>query len=123
MATNKMSSNRPRPNAAADAVSDDISRIVNYLNANRDNARERATGLAQELAHHAEVAARSPSQSGGFAERLAAVVESLPEQSRSPPVVRAHPMLAEKYHSFCYDLDMLLESFRARLVSKEPIQH
>lgn len=100
------------------AVSDDISRIVSYLNTKRSDASERTSDLVQELTHRREEAAGRPEES---------IEHSMPGPTRSTtttlPQTRGNPLLAERYHSFCRDLDLLLDSFRARVEGEKRVRH
>ena len=95
------------------AISDDITRIVGYLNTKRSIASERTSGLAQEIAHRRDE--MSESDAG---DELA---DSIPRRAGSE--VRSNPVLAERYHTFCRDLDTLLDSFRARVEGDKRIRH
>ncbi len=100
------------------AISDDISRIVSYLNTKRSDASERTSDLVQELTHRREEAAERPEESAEH---------RIPTPSRttatSHPELRGNPLLAERYHSFCRDLDVLLDSFRARVEGEKRVRH
>ena len=100
------------------AISDDISRIVSYLNTKRSDASERTSDLVQELTHRREEAAGQPEES---------IEHKIPTPSRtttaSLPEMRGNPILAERYHAFCRDLDGLLDSFRARVEGEKRVRH
>ena len=108
------------PDEARDqtAVSDDISRIVSYLNTKRSDASERTSDLVQELTHRREEAAGWPE---GVAEH--SVSTSPRTTTATLPQSRTNPLLAERYHSFCRDLDLLLDSFRARVEGEKQVRH
>ena len=108
------------PEAARDqsAVSDDISRIVSYLNTKRSDASERASDLVQELTHRREEAS-GQSEAGV----LGSASSAQSEPYASLPEISGNPLLAERYHAFCRELDVLLDSFRARVDSDKRVRH
>ena len=112
--------------AAADAsreqsaISDDITRIVGYLNQKRSIASERTSGLAQEIAHR-----RDELSEGAARRELADNAVETPSlmTDGAGKETRSNPALAERYHTFCRDLDVLLDTFRARVEGKKQIRH
>ena len=105
------------------AISEDITRIVGYLNTKRSDANERTSDLVQEITQRREdilgrltgrlePSPQPPSE---------AIVESEPIEPRTPR--RGNPLLAERYHAFCRDLDALLDSFRARVEGEKRVRH
>lgn len=120
------------PNGHADKqaeISEDITRIVSYLNDKRSSSNERASGLVQELTQRRdEVSGRMGlAEHNALASQLSDMVQSLPEPAPpSKPMPRpagGNPILAERYHAFCHDLDVLLDTFRARIEGDKPVQH
>lgn len=128
MAINKKSLSQLAPASeagSADAVAQDISRIVNYLNTNRAGVSERASGLLQELSHNRDEGSGAQNRLSpqALAARLSETVERLPERQNLGSELHTNPVLAARYHAFCHDLDLLLQSFRDRLASNKPVQH
>lgn len=104
------------------AISEDITRIVGYLNTKRSDANERTSDLVQEITQRREDIL------GRLTGRLDPSPEPLNEIEEPPPMERTmhrrgDPLLAERYHAFCRDLDTLLDSFRARVESGKRIRH
>lgn len=105
------------------AISDDIDRIVGYLNNKRSDAHGRTSDLMQEITHRREELSGRLDQvaSEDVPKQLNKLARSIPDRSVSE--ARANPILAERYHTFCRDLDALLDSFRARVDDNKRIQH
>ncbi|MFT5509900.1 MAG: hypothetical protein ACI89J_002991 [Hyphomicrobiaceae bacterium] len=126
MAADKATPNRRVKNHVSrdqTAISEDITRIVGYLNTKRSNASERATGLVQELSHRREDLSGRPersvtSESSTQIDRPNEVV-----RVQSAPRGKSNPVLAERYHAFCHDLDVMLDGFRARVDGDKPVRH
>ena len=36
---------------------------------------------------------------------------------------KSNPALAERYHAFCHELDVMLDGFRARVDGDKPVKH
>ena len=182
MAADKMPRNRldaVRSRTEQDTMTEDITRIVNYLNAKRTGTSERTTDLAQELVHRREEISTAAGWAANrdLAVRLSDLVETLPKAlpgalprklprtlpralsralpqtldetlpQRLPETIpetlpktqheldsmpnprhaltssHVNPALSERYHTFCHDLDIMLESFRGRLAGNKPVQH
>lgn len=121
MAADKASSNQTaKSDRSRDqkAISDDITRVVGYLNTKRSNASQLTSGLAQEISHRRDDASdrtvrRSDSSSS--------VDHAKSDESRRS--TQQNPVLAERYHSFCHDLDVMLDGFRARVDGDKPVKH
>jgi hypothetical protein len=113
------------------ADSDDLSRIVDYLNTKRSSSHQRAHGLVKDLVQRREETTsrdhRQPPPSssvGNFAEPVAADPSTtMPSRDLSIPEARRQPLLAERYHAFCHDLDLMLDSFKARVKENKPVKH
>jgi len=108
-----------------DRVSDDISRVVDYLNTKRSGANERTHGLAHEIAHRRE-ASSGPKENGPLAEAQPVATRrpmAAASSTSAPTGLVANPLLTERYHAFCRDVDVLLDSFRARVEHNKPIKH
>ncbi|MFY0611050.1 MAG: hypothetical protein JXQ99_05970 [Hyphomicrobiaceae bacterium] len=105
------------------AISDDIDRIVGYLNNKRSGTNERASELMQEITHRREeLSKRSAKDSEeDIPKQLNELARSVSNGTMSD--LRANPILAERYHTFCRDLDELLDSFRARVDEKKRLRH
>jgi hypothetical protein len=106
-------------------VSEDLTRIVSFLDNRASSVNKRAAGLSEEIIQRREESAgrSNPRLSKAFESRLDDLAQSIPdrqEQSISDP---SNPDISIKYHTFCRDLDALLDSFRARVASTKPIQH
>lgn len=106
-------------------ITDDITRIVGFLNSKRSTASERASGLMQELAQRRK---EGGSQTALPSKAAAQATAPTPAEKQTELVanldeVLNNPALAERYHSFCHELDVLLESFRARVEIDKPIKH
>ena len=105
------------------AISEDITRIVSYLNTKRSVANERTSDLVQEITHRRDEIASRLEQSAAreLPSQLSALAQSIPDKSIAE--TRANPILAERFHAFCRDLDVLLDSFRARVEGEKPVRH
>ena len=105
------------------AISDDIEKIVGYLNNKRSNASDRASDLMQEISHRREELSerRGEVANGDGPKQLHELARKTRE--RAPSDMSSSPVLAERYHAFCRDLDELLDSFRARVDQKKRIRH
>ncbi|MGI9480025.1 MAG: hypothetical protein ACR2PI_25210 [Hyphomicrobiaceae bacterium] len=105
------------------AISDDIDRIVGYLNSKRSDANERASDLLQEISHRREELSGRQGEiaNGDIPKQFNELARKT--QDRAPSDMRNSPILAERYHAFCRDLDELLDSFRARVDQKKRIRH
>ncbi|MBU2533834.1 MAG: hypothetical protein KKB37_13925 [Alphaproteobacteria bacterium] len=137
MAANKAEPGRQAINAQNDPaeVSDDITRIVNYLNAKRSDTSQRTNGLMHELSHRREeiVDRLGLGQHARLRDELSELARELPKElprelpreRKSPDAGRTSgsPLIAERYHAFCRELDQMLDSFKARIESDKPIQH
>ena len=152
MATEKRSSNRkPESTSTAEssALSDDIAKIVDYLDTQRSRSTERTSSLASDIVSRREdllerlAKGRSSSMARGVAELARAVPEPVqpvhsnavarqpvearrPVEARQPVEERAKPsnaVFSERYHQFCHDLDRLLQSFQERVSGAGPTRH
>lgn len=105
------------------AISEDITRIVSYLNTKRSVANERTSDLVQEITHRRDEIASRLEQSAAreLPNQLSALAQSIPDKTVAE--TRANPILAERFHAFCRDLDVLLDSFRARVEGEKPVRH
>ena len=122
MAADKASSNRrAKSDVSRDqtAISEDITRVVGYLNTKRSNASERTSGLVQELSHRREDLSGQPERV--VTAEASSQLNKQSEQSSLP--ARSNPLLAERYHAFCHDMDVMLDGFRARVDGDKPVQH
>lgn len=125
MAADKASSNQTAKSDVSrdkQAISEDITRVVGYLNTKRSNANQLTSGLAQEISHRRDDVSEH--------KRLHGRESSPSDQARiSEPKARnqsnhqSNPALAERYHAFCHDLDLMLDGFRARVDGDKPIKH
>jgi hypothetical protein len=112
-------------------VSDDINRIASYLTETRLASCDRTQGLVTEISNRrAEITAKAD-RSKAFASRLNELANDLPDrgwgdggqlQPRAKPL-HPNPLLAERLHVFCRELDQLLDSFRARVEYKKQVRH
>lgn len=141
-----MSQDKPVPGLskshAAEAdhsdLSDDLTRIVNYLDTKRSASNERASGLVQELRHRREaisdpVAAALPVTSEVQASPQLDMAIAQPTAStdldldgihqRASAIASSNPAIAERFHVFCHELDVMLATFRARVEGDKPVQH
>lgn len=120
-----------RPSAAASMetarVAEDLDRIANYLRDNRSATFERASGLAAEIAQRRQEIAGRLASGSAFAERLGDIARELPDRRLTGVgerrALKANPVLAERLHAFCRDMDALLDSFRARISHARRIKH
>jgi len=119
------SASRSAPPARDTAkLSEDITRVVNFLDTRRSDTSQRTTGLARGLAHRRDEPDQLPGRSGAqTSEPRAPAVEETPQPVSSSPKVIKNPELSVRYHSFCSELDHMLDSFRARVNSTKPVAH
>jgi hypothetical protein len=112
------------PHDRAD-ISDDITRIVSYLNTKRAGSQDRTVGLVHEISHRREevVNELGSSANHALADRFSSLAQSLPERNDTTNETAGNPALTERYHSFCRELDVLLDSFRARIDINKPVKH
>ena len=104
------------------AISEDITRIVGYLNTKRSDSNERTSDLVQEITQRREdILGRLTGRLDTAPEPLNEIEE--PEPIERPKHRRGAPVLAERYHDFCRDLDALLDSFRARVEDSKRVRH
>ena len=111
----------------AGGVSDDINRIASYLTEKRSAASDRTQGLAPEIAHRRSDIVAKADHSEVFASRLNELASDLPDSGHvarphSKPL-HANPILAERLHVFCRELDQLLDGFRARIEYNKRVRH
>ena len=106
-----------------DAISDDITRIVGYLNAKRSTSNVRTSGLVQEIAQRREEAASRPAPRTEPPGQLNDRLPQVSEREAIPPAVHTNPVISERYHAFCHDLDSMLDTFKARVAGGKPVQH
>jgi len=113
----------PEVSSDESAISEDITRIVSYLNTKRSIASGRTSDLVQEITHRREEIAGRLERSAEheLPNQLSALAQSVPNKTLAES--RANPILAERYHAFCRDLDVLLDSFRARVDGEKRIRH
>lgn len=106
-------------------VSEDLTRIVSFLDNRASSVNERAAGLSEEITQRRqEGAARlNPELSQTFEGRLNDFAQPNPDRHEQATSDKSNPNIAIKYHTFCRDLDALLDSFRARVANTKPIQH
>ena len=126
MAADKASSNRRTKNDVSrdqTAISEDITRIVGYLNTKRSNASEMASGLVQELSHRREDVSGRLGQDVSTEPSIQLTGQTETRQEQGSSLARSNPALAERYHAFCHDLDVMLDGFRARVEGDKPVQH
>lgn len=129
MASNKTLPNRgnglSRPSPDQAKIADDITRIAGFLDAQRSTSSQRTTGLAQELSHRREHVARDMGAAGGAgpAKPNSTPADMVSRADALASELRANPVLAERYHAFCHDLDLMLAGFRARVDGEKPIKH
>jgi len=107
-------------------ISEDITRIVRCLSNRRSFTNERAKGLMQDMMQLREgicgpLAAGSGEALAG--RQLGELVRSLPERELGGSEYNASPALAERYHAFCHEFDLILEGFRARVEGDKPVLH
>jgi hypothetical protein len=108
-------------------VSEDINRIASYLTETRSASSDRTQGLAAEITHRRTEITAKADRSEVFANRLSELANDLPERGtvgrpRAKPF-HPNPLLAERLHVFCRELDQLLDGFRARIEYKKQVRH
>ncbi len=126
MATDKASSKlRTKSNVSRDpvAISEDISRIVGYLNTKRSNASELTSGLAQEISHRREDLSGQSGHDVNSDALTQADMRKGMAGVQSTSRTKSNPALAERYHAFCHELDVMLDGFRARVDGDKPVKH
>ena len=126
MAADKASSNqRAKSGVSRDqtAISEDITRIVGYLNTKRSNASERTSDLAQELSHRREDLSGRPERDMTSAPSTQLDGRNEIARNQSPMRAKSNPVLTARYHAFCHDLDVMLDGFRARVDGDKPVRH
>lgn len=100
-------------------LSDDISRVVSFLDNRRTDASDRNAELLQSVAARRDPAAHaSPARADPNTE--------LPKpemRETQASVLNQNPELSVRYHSFCSELDQMLDAFRARVNSTKPVAH
>ena len=106
-------------------VSEDLTRIVSFLDNRASSVGERAAGLSEEIIQGRSegidcLNLESKQAFDGQLNDLTQLNFDRHEQGRSD---KSNPNIAIKYHTFCRDLDALLDSFRARVANTKPIQH
>ena len=106
-------------------VSEDLTRIVSFLDNRALSVNERTTGLSEEIIQGrsegiAYLNSKSRQAFEGQLNDLTQLNFDRHEHARND---KSNPNLAIKYHTFCRDLDALLDSFRARVANTKPIQH
>ena len=91
---------------------------------------KRAAGLSEEITQRRQESASHPksepdnAQLGpALATGLTDLAQVVPDRRERANVQARNPNIAIKYHTFCRDLDELLDSFRARVANTKPIQH
>ncbi len=115
--------------AATPDVSGDLSRIASYLTETRAATSSRTRHLVDDIAHRrgdnagrvaeeADLAAPAQAQGPHDAPSDHQVIK----RSKVEPLA-TNPLLAERYHIFCRDLDQMLDSFRARIEYKKSVKH
>lgn len=128
MASQKLSLDKLPPDGLPEdnaAVSDEIARVVSYLNSNRSDAQSRSLDLVQEITHRRDAKLSIGEPAAPQATVAPPARSEAPQSARGRPenAVLTNPVLAERYHTFCYDLDQMLESFRARVDRGKPVKH
>jgi hypothetical protein len=124
LSANQMPSANPDGQASE---SDELSRIVDYLNTKRSSSHQRAHGLVKELVQRREdssprrQAVREPQEAQRF--EPSAPSSALQERDVVTSNVTRRPLLAERYHAFCHDLDLMLDNFKSRVKDNKPVQH
>ncbi len=104
-------------------LSDDISRIVGFLDNKRSHANERTQDLVDEIVRGDEAKRRSNGAGQqGLGSQVDETVQTVSDKPQ-PSVGPRNPHLAVSYHSFCREMDLLLDSFRARVSNTKRVQH
>lgn len=108
-------------------MSDNLDRIASYLHDSRSASFERASGLAAEIAERRQELAGRLTRGSAFAELLGDIASELPDHGSKSGNERAapetNPVLAERLHAFCREMDALLDSFRARISHERRVKH
>lgn len=107
------------PSSDTAKLSDDISRVVSFL----DDRRTDVSGRNAELAHG--VAGRRDTGALPAPPRQAPTADPPPSEAQETPasVLNQNPEISVRYHSFCSELDQILDTFRARVNSTKPVAH
>ena len=113
--------------ADEERVSDDIDRIASYLTETRSASSDRTKGLATELSQRrAEMVSKADS-SKVLASNMGGHARHLPKSPHvtglQPTRLQTNPVLAERFHIFCRNLDQILDSFQARIECKKQARH
>jgi hypothetical protein len=111
----------------AGGVSDDINRIASYLTEKRSASSDRTQGLAAEIAQRRSDIVAKADRSEVFATRLSELSNDLPDRHHAarphPMPLQPNPILAERLHVFCRELDRLLDGFRSRIEYNKQVRH
>lgn len=141
MATEKASAENARDVVAEDAqapqsaasssetarVAEDLDRIAGYLRESCAATTERESALAAEIAERRHEIADRLVKGATFTGRLGQIARDLPERrragARTGPVPEINPLLAERLHVFCRDMDELFDTFQSRILHARRMKH
>jgi len=107
------------PTRDSTKLSEDISRVVSFLDTRRSSAGERTADLVQDLTQRRETLGRSLDEASP---PIADGPMTRPQDQNKSEAIK-NPELSVRYHSFCSELDQLLDTFRARVNNSKPVAH